>query len=264
MFAMILCANQPAGGQMSMIKYQYLQVANHCDGLLRLLTGLLFIVVLAGCTSSSPTVIDAKRVFQPSIRVAIDLKNGEKAASEPKTGHAIEFGYVQAKGGSDQTLAAGQPPVIFNQTVFNAPQQIRNDFDMNFTDVSWRWRKFFRERSLGLELTGGLGYSSLGLTVSSPTQSASEHFGGYGPQGGVAFIWRMRPGSSLHVRVSGFKSEKLRFSREELFFTQALGENLSLRAGYAQWKVNDSVSVFENHSLQMDFSGPMLGLDLSF
>ena len=52
-----------------------------------------------------------------------------------------------------RNLTTGQSPVYYNSTTFIAPQQLRNDFSLNYVDISFRWRKFFRERSLGLECT---------------------------------------------------------------------------------------------------------------
>lgn len=225
---------------------------------------LLISVVFAGCTTTTPLVMNDNGVFQPSLSASFNLSETEKAASHPQTGHAIEIAVVKEKGGSTQSLASGQAPIIFSGKVFSAPQQLRNEFDMTHTSVSWRWRKFFRERALGLEVTTGLGYSSVGLAVSSSTQSASGRAGEYGPQAGVALIWRTESGSSVHARVSGFLSGASKFSREELFYDQPLGQNVSVRAGYAHWKVTNSDTVFGVNDFEMNFSGPTVNLGLNF
>jgi hypothetical protein len=233
----------------------------------RFLAGLLFAVVLSGCTSTTPIVADDPHVFLPSLRVAVSLDDDKQAAAYPQTGHAVEFGYARAKGHGDQSLATGQDPIHYNDTTFTVPQQLRNDFDLNYVDLSFRWRKFFKERSLGLEVSGGIGHTSFGLSVTSLTQIASNHFSTYGPQGGVAFIWRMRPGTSLHVRVSGFVSKSYTgirdFGRYELFVAQALGDNLALRAGYTKWDVNGDAGVGQSN-FRATFSGPVLDLGLNF
>jgi hypothetical protein len=238
------------------------QFATRCVVSGRLLSGLFAAVVLTGCTATSPIMVDDKKVFQPSLKVTVNLDADKQGAADQQTGHVVEFGLTKAKGSGDQTLAAGTPPIIIKKISFSAPQQVRNDFDMTFAEMSWRWRKFFRERSIGLELSAGLGHSSLGLTVSSLTQSASDRYSSYGPQGGVALIWRMPPSTSIHMRASAYFSGSIEFKRQELFLAQALGDNLSLRAGYAHWNVTSSV--LGDNSVEIDFSGPVLGIGMDF
>jgi hypothetical protein len=233
----------------------------------RLLAGLFSTLVLSGCLTFTPIVADDPHVFLPSLRAAVSLDDNKQAAAEPQAGRAIEFEYVQAKGHGDQNLATGQNPVYYSGKTFSAPQQLRNDFDFNYADISFRWRKFFRERSLGLEVSGGIGHTSLGLNVSSPTQRASDHFGTFGPQVGVALIWRMQPSTSLHARLSGFVSSSDTgindLTRSELFVARTLGDNLALRAGYAKWTVNGYAGSGESN-FKATFSGPVLDLGLNF
>jgi hypothetical protein len=233
----------------------------------RLLVGICAVSVLSGCITATPIVADDPHVFLPSLRASVSLDDDKQAASEPKSGRAVEFEFVKTKGSDTQSLPAGQSPIILNNTSFAAPQQLKNDFDFNYADISFRWRKFFKERSLGLEVSGGLGHTSLDLTVSSLTRSASQHFGTYGPQGGIALIWRMRPSTSIHARISGFVSKSstgvTNFGRYELFVAQGLGENLALRAGYAKWEVNGSGDIGQS-DFRTTFSGPVLDLGLNF
>ena len=243
------------------------QTATRYAASARLLAGLFSTFVLTGCLSSTPIVADDSHVFLPSIRAAVSLDDDKQAVSEPQTGKAIEFEYVRAKGHGEQTLATGQSPVYYNNTTFIAPQQFRNDFNFNYADISFRWRKFFKERSLGLEVTGGIGHTSMDLTVASPTLRASEHFGNYGPQGGVALIWRVRPSTSLHARISGFVSSAdtgvKDLMRYELFVAQALGDNLALRAGYAKWGIDGDAGTYRSN-FKSTFSGPVLDLGWNF
>ncbi|MFZ2160738.1 MAG: hypothetical protein WAW02_00845 [Sideroxyarcus sp.] len=248
------------------------QVATRYAVSAHLLAGLLSTIVLTGCLSSTPIVADDPHVFLPSLRVAVSLDEDKQeadkqAASEPRTGYAIEFEYARAKGHGEQTLATGESPVNYTGTTFTAPNQLRNDFSFNYADVSFRWRKFFKERSLGLEVRGGIGHASMDLTVASSTQRASDHFGNYGPQGGVGLIWRMRPDTSLNARLSGFVSSSeygvKSLMRYELFVAQALGDNLELRAGYAKWGINGDAGISESN-FKSNFSGPMLDIGLNF
>jgi hypothetical protein len=250
-----------------MSRARYQQTAIRYAVSARLLAGLFSTVVLSGCLTTTPIVADDPHVFLPSLRAAVSLDDDKQAAADPQSGRAIEFEYARAKGHGDQNLTTGQSPVYQNNTTFTAPQQLRNDFSFNYADISFRWRRFFRERSLGLELAGGVGHTSVGLTVSSPTQRASDNFGTYGPQGGVALIWRVLPSTSLHARMSGFVSSSDTgihdLVRYELFVAQALGDNFALRAGYAKWALNGDGGAGESN-FKATFSGPMLDLGWNF
>ena len=246
---------------------EHSQVATRHAVSAHLLAGLLSTIVLTGCLSSTPIVADDPHVFLPSLRAAVSLDDDKQAVSEPRTGYAIEFEYARAKGHHEQTLKAGQASVYYNGATFTAPDQLRNDFSFNYADMSFRWRKFFKERSLGLEVTGGIGHTSMDLTVASSTQRVSNHFGNYGPQAGAAFIWRIRPGTSFHAGISGFVSSTDTGIRDllrgELFVSQALGDNLAVRAGYALWEIDGDAGRFESN-FKSSFSGPMLDIGLNF
>ncbi|HLP96983.1 MAG TPA: hypothetical protein VK149_00920 [Sideroxyarcus sp.] len=228
---------------------------------------VLVALVLAGCETTSQIVADDNHVSLPSFRVGVSLDEDTQPPSEPHTGKAIEFSYAKAKGSGGQALGTGQSPIIYNNTTFIAPQQLTSDFDIGYADASFRWRKFFRERSLGLELSGGLGHTSLRLKVASPTQSAAMDFGNYGWQGGVGLIWRVRPNTSLHAHVTGFAGKSSPgisdLGRYELFLAQGLGDNLMLRAGYAKWEVNGSSGLGAS-DFRMTLAGPALELGLNF
>jgi len=232
-----------------------------------LLAGMLAALSLGGCGLAT-TRIDAEdsRVFLPAARATLDLSEGKQPPSQAQTGHAVEIGIAGARGSDSQSLPAGQAPIILNDTVFLPPQDLKNEFAFSFADVSWRWRRFSGEGSLGLEVLAGLGYSSLGLTVSSPAQRASDHFATWGPQAGLGLIWRMRPTTSLQARAVGFLSGATLGVNEtfrlELSVSQAFHENLSLRVGYAVWEVKGQEQASMS-DFQLRFSGPMLALDIS-
>jgi hypothetical protein len=233
----------------------------------RLLAALLATLVLAGCETASPIVAKDNRVFQPSFRVTSSVEEDRPGSAKPQTGRVIEFGLTRAKGSDEQTLATGQQSVIFNNNTFVAPVTLKNEFDITYADLSFRWRKFFRERSFGLELAGGAGYASLDMAVASDTQSTSMRYGSYGVQGGVGFIWRLQPSTSLHARLSGFASRGTTgitdLGRYDFYLAQALGDNFSLRAGYTKWEVNGSGGAGTS-DLRMVFSGPVAGIGMDF
>jgi hypothetical protein len=246
-----------------MISTRYLKLAPA----LRILTALLLVNALSGCGTATPILANDSRVFQPSIRVTSSLDDDKSGSANVHSGRVIEFGLTKARGSGDQTLAAGKSPILFNSKTFVAPLQLKNDFDLTYADLSFRWRKFFRDRALGIELGGGAGYTSLDLAVSSATQSTSDRYASYGIQGGVALIWRLQPSTSLHARVAGYASRGTvgvtDLGRYDFYLAQALGDNLSLRAGYAKWEVNGSGGVGTS-DFRMVFSGPVLGLGMDF
>lgn len=258
---------------MNLEKHQ--QIGARCASLSRLYAMMLATLVLGGCASAEPTRINVEdgKVFLPSLRAGFNLNEDKQVASEPQTGHAIEFNIATANGGDVQSIDASQPPLSLNNTTFAGAQQIRNEFNLNFASASWRWRKFFKERALGLEVFAGAGRLSLGLDVSSPTQSASDHFVTWGPQGGAGLIWRISPGNSLQGRVTAFFSSNdnraANFFRSEVYYAKSISENLALRAGFASWEVsgqqgsmNNSGSI-NNSDFNLMFSGPLLALDIN-
>ena len=232
----------------------------------RLAAGLFAALALTGCETSQIVARDS-HVALPSVRIAASLDEDRSAPAEPRSGRAIEFSLTRAKGSGEQRLEAGRAPVILNNVSFPAPDQLRHDFDISYADLSFRWRKFFNDSMIGLELSGGIGYTSTGLSVHSGTQDASDRFQSYGGQGGVGLIVRMRPSTSLHARVSGFASGDGAgigdMERYELFLAQGLGDNLSLRAGYADWEVNGDSGVSSSR-FQLKFAGPTLQLGMDF
>lgn len=239
-----------------------------CSASSRLAAVLLSTLALGGCGLNT-TRIDAKdeRVYLPSFRMGINLNDGKQAAAEPQTGHAFEIGATKARGGGDQSLAAGQTPVIFNNTTFTAPAQLRNDFDFGFGDISWRWRKFFDDRALGLEVSAGVGYASLDMTVSSTTQRATDRFFTRGPQAGIGLIWRLNQSASFQGRIGGFVSPGeygvTNLSRYELSYAQAFLDNISLRVGYAGWDVYGQTG-YNGSNMRLSFSGPVVSLNWDF
>jgi len=221
---------------------------------------------LCGCVSTTRTDAEDNRVFLPSVRASVNFKRGQEPPSEPQGGHAIELEVTSARGSDSQSLSAGQSPVILDGKTFSAPQQLKNDFDFWFGSISWRWRRFFGDRAIGLETFAGLGYSGLSLTVSSPAQQASQHFSTFGPQGGVGLIWRLHPGTSLQARIAGFVSAETgvnRAARAEAFVVKALGENVTVRAGYVGWEAKGQ-TLPDTSDFRLRFSGPSLGLQFDF
>jgi len=245
----------------------------HFFAALRLLIAAFFTLIFGGCSlTTTPIKAEDKFVSIPSIRVAVNFRGDERSASEPQTGHAVDIGVTKSRGHDTQSLASGDMPIILDNTVFLAPQDMRNDFDMEFADISWRWRKFFAERSLGLEVCAGLGYSTLKLSVSSssPLQTpafASERFFTKGPRAGVGLIYRLNSGSSFQFRIAEYFTGADRgvtnMEHYELYFAKPLLDNFSLRAGYAKSDVYGQ-NIFSGSDFHVLFSGLALALDMNF
>ncbi len=244
------------------------QIAIRHARTIQLLAMSFALLALPGCMRSSLIGIEDPHVPLPSLRVAGGLGESKQAPAEPQTGRAVEFSFTKTRGHGEQFQGITEPYIVFNNTTFSGPQQLRSDFDFDYAELSYRWRKFFWESAWGLELAGGVGRTSLGLTLSSPTQSASARFANYGPQGGAAFIWRMRHNTSLHARVSVFISNDSYgisdIERAEIFLAQTLGHNLALRAGYAQWSMYGDAGGGGRAGFHGNFSGPVLDLGWSF
>lgn len=84
------------------------------------LLGVLVGWALGGCAPVpvATTSIEAtdRSVVLPAVRVSANLfprGGAEKAPSEPRDGHALEFNAATARGSDTQTLGGGQLPIIF-------------------------------------------------------------------------------------------------------------------------------------------------------
>ena len=235
----------------------------------------LLLLALGGCTSVPATSIsvDDSGVFQPSVRVGWNLgrSSSKGTPSDPGSGdtlgHGIEFGATRASSEDTQSLVAGQAPVRFGGTVFLPGQTLRHDADFALYDVSYRFRLFSADRAIGMEVTAGVAYADLDLTVSSPNQRAQESLSSVGLRYGIAGIWRLRPGTQLQARLTGFYSgdyhDVTTAYSSELSLGQALGSNVVVRGGYAYTSA-DSGRDSPDSKISLRISGPLLRLELQF
>jgi hypothetical protein len=230
----------------------------------------LFAAMLGGCFSFSgppSTTIEASDsgVLVPTVRASIDFR-GDGASSEPRSGHGIEVGWSSGSGDDQQTLAAGQPPVRFATQTFSAPAQLRHEFDYRFFEVAYRFRQFFGA-DIGIEGLFGLAHANLDLSVSSPTQRASESVDSGGVTAGVGIIGRLRPSTSVQGRATffgGSNSGVTAAQRFELYLVQSVWRHAALRAGYVYWNIESAREDTGSSPIEVKFSGPSLGLDLMF
>lgn len=229
---------------------------------------LLVTLALGGCSNPKGTRIDIRdnSVALPELRVAYNFDHNKQAAS-PHAGYAIELDVTKTNGSASQSLASGQLPIILDRTTFTAPQQILNDFDLTYRELSWRYRGFnFNEGKLGLELSAGIGMSLLELKVSSATQVATKKMEGYGARAGLGLIYNLSPGSSFQAKISGYYAPLVPgvhdIERFDLVYAKAFLDNFRLRAGYTFWRLYGSNNL--ESEFKLEFSGPVLALDLEF
>lgn len=232
-----------------------------------LFAGLMFALVLSGCSNTSATRIEARDspVALPELRMAYNFDH-EKQAAAPHAGHAVEIGATTVTGSGSQSLAAGQLPVILNFKTFTAPQQLKIDFDFSYSDISWRYRIFRDDGKFGGEVSLGGGYTSIDLKVSSTTQVAANRYDSVGMRIGVSLIYRLSSNSSIHASSLSFVSPypiygAYSMGRNELVYANAFHDNFRLRAGYARWH---AFGYSSGSDFEMDFAGPLLALDWEF
>ena len=240
-------------------------------------SGALLLVALAGCASTPPPAtsinINESGVFLPSFRVGWNLGSYSSKAtpSDPGSGHTvghgIEFGATRASTEDTQSLAAGQAPVRFGGTTFLPGQTLQHDADFAIYDVSYRFRLFSADRVLGMEVTAGAAYVDLDLKISSASQRARESLSSVGLRYGIAGIWRLRPGTQLQARFTGFYSgdyhDVTTAYTSELSIGQALGNNVIVRGGYAYTSAESDRDLPDSR-INLRFSGPLLRLELQF
>lgn len=233
------------------------------------LCGTLFVYALGGCDGVPPTIIEAtdNNVFVPNMRASWSLTGPKDTPSEPRSGSGIEFEALTARGSGSQSIDAGQQPVFLRDKTFTPSQALHHDFRYTYYDVSYRWRRFFGDGPVGLEVLVGPAYATLDFKVTSPTQQAADTFSYAGPSAGLGLIWRARPDSSVQARYTvadlfGDNASLAQTRRAEAFLVQALGQNASARAGYTWWSVDATPPA--GSEIQVKFNGPSLGLELQF
>lgn len=231
---------------------------------------------LAGCASTNNTDLKIKDrgVFVPSARASLDISPHAESPSVPHSGHGIEIGFSGASSDDTQSLAAGEPSIVFGGRTFTSPNELRHEFDWRFAELAYRYRNFFGERrNFGIEALGGLGYAQLDLSVASPTQRASEKLSNGGLIGGFGLLFKIRPTTSLQSRftlfLSGENEDVSVATRFDAYLVQAIGKNMAARIGAAGWNLESSREVGStftspNSRIRASFSGFGLGLDVMF
>lgn len=223
----------------------------------------------AGPVTPPPTKvqIDDRGVFQGSVRASAGVRPGAEAPAHLPGGLGVELGALHASGEGSQTVAAGQQPVVLGERMFAAGQELRYGFELTFVDLLYRFRLYPQEQPVGFELFGGFAYAQIDITVSSSTQRASESPGSAGLLFGAGALWRVRPGTTLHLRLGRYgalPSDGIDVAaRVEVGVVQALARNVAVRAGYSTWRLKTDRD-HDASNVEVRFSGPSLGLELAF
>src|SRR5262245_55974239 len=175
-------------------------------------------------------IVSDRNVFQRGLRAELQFPASSSKPSDPHTGSAIEFGYTRGSGSSSQSLASNY--AYFGGKQFFAPTTLTTDFTSTYVDMAYRFRAIDRESGLGIEILAGIAFADLEMRVSSASQSGSETLTSPGVQIGLGLLWRVRPGTSVHLRGTSFRSaddnEVSRATRYEASLVQALGSNAAL------------------------------------
>lgn len=242
------------------------------------------VAIVAAALVAGPALADHREIkvddtstFLPSGRLGIDIAPSGASTplgpSVPHTGHGIEIGFTGTTGKDHQTRTAGAPPLVFGGQAFAAPNELNHEFDFRYLEIVYRYRHFFgAEGGFGIEGLGGLGFAEYELTITSPTQRASEKLSNGGLVAGFGIIWKFLPRTSLQSRLtvfgSGDEEGVTGAARWDLFVAQALGRHASVRAGLTSWglassREDDDFSTL-NSLIRARFSGLAVGLELAF
>ena len=252
--------------------YKYSKFGSRYIIFTSLLAGLLLTLALGGCSYTNATRIDVKdnRVALPEVRMAINFDHVKEAASF-HTGNAIELGSKTGSGSDSQSLNSGQYPILIGEQSFTAPQQLRNDIAFTYNEILWRTRiltnKSNRDAPInldgfGVELSVGLGETSVDLKVSSNTLVATRQFKVSGIRLGGGFYYPLSPGSGLQLKGTFFRSMTINMNLAELVYAKTFFNNFRLRAGIAGGNILGYEDRKSDYSFE--FFGPILALDLEF
>jgi len=236
---------------------------------------LRFFLMLVATTSASAAdlEIEDRGNFVPSARLSFDIGSWGERPSLPHTGHGIEIGISGVSGEDRQSLRAGDTPVVFGNRTFFGATELKHEFDWRFVEIAYRYRRFFRGGTFGIEALGGLGFAELEITTTSPSARANEKLNDGGLVAGFGIIWQFADTVGLQSRLTIFGSGKeegvTAAARFDVNIAWAFARNAALRAGLVGWGVGSSRSDADGgfsakSPISAAFSGIGLGLDVMF
>ena len=225
----------------------------------------LVTALLAGCTSGTSNIRISDLAAIPSARVSVSLTRPTAAPAFPQNGHAIEASYTGAKGNDKQELESSDDPIILNGVSFPPGSNLNHEYRWKYGELLYRWRRFFGGSQVaGMEVFGGVGHGILNVASTAPGLAASRKFNTTGLALGVGGIWKLRPETSVQLRLTAFGGEKegiTSASRFDVHLVHVLASNVALRGGLTHWSV--SVNRFES-DVRASFGGPAVALDINF
>lgn len=215
------------------------------------------------------------RAVLPTLRISKELYTARAwrgaTPTEPHTNLAIELSAAAASGSDSQSLAADEQ-VRIGKTTFLGPQPLKAEADLAMYDIAARWRQYFPRARFGYEVLAGVSETQLDVSVSSPTQRASERISDHDLRVGLGVLLHVLPTTNIEWRTSiwpfqyswTYDGDFRVVARNELFLVQALGPHTTIRAGYAVWRAQSNRSEHEHSDVDFRILGPSVGLDVSF
>jgi hypothetical protein len=231
------------------------------------LTCLAAVAASMGCTATTPVRISDSGVVLSSLRAGTNLGSGRDEGVAPlelSNGWGIEAGAVTARAKASQSLAESEAPVVIDNWDFRGPVELDNELDVLFADVTMRRRSLFGERAAGWELLLGVGLAQLDLTVSSAELQVPDSRTLLGGVVGAGVFWKVARQSTVQVRgLYMMPVDTGGAMRLEALLRQGIGRHVVVNAGYSQWTVRAPQQVTRS-ALEVDFSGPAIGLEIHF
>jgi hypothetical protein len=226
--------------------------------------------LLAGCGTKATNVEIGDLVFLPDLRLGGSFDGAEGL----QRGGGFELYATRASGSDTQRQTPGEPPVRYMDQVFDPPGEphLQHEFRFNFLSASYRYRERMPQSALTpvplwVEVLAGVARAEVDLRVTSVLREVSGLVDSSGVVVGGGLIFDLAPATRVQARGSVFigspgERDIQHALRLELFLAQALGKHLSVRAGYAGWRLTSAAS--NASKIHLDLHGPALGLELNF
>lgn len=211
----------------------------------------------------------------PTIGLSIDVAGNSTLRNHTGSSHAIDMGFSYARARRTQDRDAGDQPIVFGGTNFDATTagDIEWTSNIQLAHLGYRPRFWFGDSDFAIEGVIGVGYAGLGLKgVADNGQVGSERLSNGGLVLGLGGIWRFAQSTALQIRLLGFGSGKdegvTSASRWDITVTHALGKNFQIRGGLGYLSAysarEDNDSAIQKSPVRATAAGLVLGVDLVF
>lgn len=217
---------------------------------------------LSACGTAYQTLQLGDRALLPSARVSRGLYRSDRALapSDVQTELAVEGGLLGTSGSTPTFLYA--TALVGNQT-FTAPQTINTEFDFKAADASLHWRHALLNRRIGYDLFGGLGWTRLNFSASSPTVQGTESISSPALRIGTGAFWRVYRDTSLEAEATLLAGkDALSMGGRRFSVVQKLGRHVTVNGGYFFWRVGASGG--SRSRIEIQSQGPAAGVNVKF